>query len=70
MDYVIKCSLCKKYLSLNQFGSKIRIINNDRVNVKKKTCFECSINASESMKNHYKRHGLSAYYYRKVNDML
>jgi len=69
-QFVIKCSLCKKLLQLNQFNTKIKIINAERINVKKKTCYECSITASESMRNHHQRHGLSAYYYRKENDML
>jgi len=70
MEFVIKCCLCKKLLPLNQFNSKIKIVKEERIAVKKKTCYECSIIVSESMRNHYQRHGLSAYYYRKKNDML
>ena len=70
MEFVIKCSLCKKLLPLNQFNSKIKIVKEERIAVKKKTCYECSIIVSESMRNHRQRHGLSAYYYKKENDMF
>ena len=69
-QFVIKCSLCKKLLPLNQFNTKIKIVKEERIAVKKKTCYECSIIVSESMRNHRQRHGLSAYYYKKENDMF
>ena len=66
VQYVIKCSYCKKLKSLENYGSKYK--NNadgSRVEVKNTTCNECLITIKLNYSKFKERNGITYYRYRK-----
>ena len=66
VEYVIKCSYCKKLKTLEKYGSKYRNYpDGNRVEVKNKTCKECLSYVLDNFKTFKERYGMTYYSYRK-----
>jgi len=66
VQYVIKCSYCKKLKSLENYGSKYKnYADGSRVEVKNTTCNECLNRVKESYGRFRERYGMTYYQYRK-----
>jgi len=64
--YVMKCSSCYHLLPLESFDSKYinSKSNDERFEIKKKTCRDCLISVSQSHARFIDRHGVNYYQYR------
>jgi len=65
-QYCMKCSSCYHLLPLESFDSKYinSKLNDERFEIKKKTCRDCLINVSECHARFIDRHGVNYYQYR------
>lgn len=64
IEYVIRCSVCKKLKTLENYGCKYRIINDVRVLVKNKICKDCLMSVKDSYSTFKERYGMTYYSYR------
>lgn len=65
VEYVIKCSYCKKLQTLENYGTKYKnYADGSRVEVKNKTCKECLSYVLESFGRFKERNGMTYYRYR------
>lgn len=64
--YVMKCSSCYHLLPLEEFDSKYinSKLNDERFEIKKKTCRDCLICVSQSHARFIDRHGVNYYQYK------
>jgi len=65
-EYVIKCGSCLHLLPLESFDSKYinSKLNDEKIEIKKKTCRDCLISVSLSHARFIDRHGVNYYQYR------
>lgn len=64
IEYVMKCSFCKKLKELENFGCKYRNTAIGKVLVKNKTCTECLMYVKDSFGSFRDRYGMTYYRYR------
>jgi hypothetical protein len=64
VQYVIKCSVCKKLKTLENYGCKYRITDAGRVLVKNKICIDCLQSVKDSYGTFRERYGMTYYRYR------
>lgn len=69
IEFVIKCSKCKKFLPLDHFDNRYSVWTGDKpqVMIKKKCCRECLDDLKTYMDLYRKKHYVSstyAYYYK------
>jgi len=65
VEYVIKCSYCKKLKTLENYGTKFKNYpDGNRVEVKNKTCKECLSYVAEQFGSFKDRYGMTYYRYR------
>jgi Pyruvate/2-oxoacid:ferredoxin oxidoreductase delta subunit len=64
--YVMKCSSCEHLLPLESFDTKYinSKLNDEKIEIKKKTCRDCLISVSECHSRFIDRHGVNYYQYR------
>ena len=67
IEYVMKCTFCKKLKTLENFGCKYRNTAIGRVLVKNKNCIDCLTNIKQCYSRFIDRHGMTYYRYRLIN---
>ncbi len=64
IEYVMKCTCCKKLKTLENFESKYRNTAVGRVLVKNKNCIDCLMDIKQCYSRFIERYGMTYYRYR------